>query len=181
VNRYQSWKAKQKPSKNNSPSKTLSRQAGNYDASTVVGNGTVRSEWNFDDTIRGTIAGMPIELDLGALDDEEEEWDLENEEVEVWDGTTRIRSGSVIGGDLNTLNVSSHLSAIERKLMKGFCNVSTNAGRLRSAYSFSQFLTSDTFRKCRVGITYSQPSIWEINVARKTKHERNNHERRRHR
>jgi serine/threonine-protein kinase 24/25/MST4 len=106
VNRYQSWKSKQKPSKNNSPSKTLSRQAGNYDASTVVGNGTMRSEWNFDDTIRGTIAGMPIELDLGALDDEEEEWDLENEEVEVWEGTNRIRQGSVIGGDLNTLNVS---------------------------------------------------------------------------
>jgi hypothetical protein len=71
-----------------------------------VGNGTVRSEWNFDDTIRGTIAGMPIELDLGALDDDEEEWDLENEEVEVWDGTMRIKEGSVVGGDLNTLNVS---------------------------------------------------------------------------
>jgi hypothetical protein len=49
---------------------------------------------------------MPIELDLGALDDDEEEWDLENEEVEVWDGTMRVREGSVIGGDLNTLNVS---------------------------------------------------------------------------
>jgi hypothetical protein len=49
---------------------------------------------------------MPVELDLGALDDDEEEWDLENEEVEVWDGTTRIRQGSVIGEDLKTLNVS---------------------------------------------------------------------------
>jgi serine/threonine-protein kinase 24/25/MST4 len=77
-----------------------------------VGNGTVRSEWNFDDTIRGTIAGMPIELDLGALDDEEEEWDLENEEVEVWDGTMRVREGSVIGGDLNTLNVSTSSSGV---------------------------------------------------------------------
>jgi hypothetical protein len=77
-----------------------------------VGNGTVRSEWNFDDTIRGTIAGMPIELDLGALDDEEEEWDLENEEVEVWDGTMRIKEGSVIGGDLNTLNVSTSSSGV---------------------------------------------------------------------
>jgi serine/threonine-protein kinase 24/25/MST4 len=84
----------------------LSRQAGGYDAATITGNGTVRSEWNFDDTIRGSIAGMPIELDLAALDDEDEEWDLENEEVEIWDGTTRIRSGTVIGGDLNTLNVS---------------------------------------------------------------------------
>ena len=77
-----------------------------------MGNGTVRSEWNFDDTIRGTIAGMPIELDLGALDDEEEEWDLENEEVEVWDGTMRVREGSVIGGDLNTLNVSTSSSGV---------------------------------------------------------------------
>jgi hypothetical protein len=77
-----------------------------------VGNGTVRSEWNFDDTIRGTIAGMPIELDLGALDDDEEEWDLENEEVEVWDGTMRVREGSVIGGDLNTLNVSTSPSGV---------------------------------------------------------------------
>ena len=109
VDRYQSWKSKQKPSKNNSPSKTLNRQAGGYDAATIT-NGTVRSEWNFDDTIRGTIAGMPVELDLGALDDDEEEWDLENEEVEVWDGTTRIRQGSVIGGDLNTLNVSTALT-----------------------------------------------------------------------
>jgi len=80
-----------------------------------VGNGTVRSEWNFDDTIRGTIAGMPIELDLGALDDDEEEWDLENEEVEVWDGTTRVRQGSVIGGDLNTLNVSLSLHVMADK------------------------------------------------------------------
>jgi hypothetical protein len=55
---------------------------------------------------------MPIELDLGALDDEEEEWDLENEEVEVWDGTMRIKEGSVIGGDLNTLNVSTSSSSM---------------------------------------------------------------------
>jgi hypothetical protein len=55
---------------------------------------------------------MPIELDLGALDDDEEEWDLENEEVEVWDGTMRVREGSVIGGDLNTLNVSTSSSGM---------------------------------------------------------------------
>lgn len=52
---------------------------------------------------------MPIELDLGALDEEEEEWDLENEEVEVFDGTMRIKQGSIIGGDLNTLNVRLHI------------------------------------------------------------------------
>ena len=52
---------------------------------------------------------MPIELDLGALDDEEEEWDLENEEVEVFDGTMKIKQGSIIGGDLNTLNASLHI------------------------------------------------------------------------
>ena len=67
---------------------------------------------------------MPVELDLGSLDDDEEEWDLENEEVEVWDGTTRIRQGSVIGGDLNTLNVSTALTV---QLIKGFTNVPSYA------------------------------------------------------
>jgi hypothetical protein len=67
---------------------------------------------------------MPIELDLAALDDEDEEWDLENEEVEIWDGTTRIRSGAVIGGDLNTLNVSLPICI---RLTEGLADVITNA------------------------------------------------------
>lgn len=84
---------------------------------------------------------MPIELDLGALDDDEEEWDLENEEVEVWDGTMRIKEGSVIGGDLNTLNVSLHHGQVRSILMKGFGNVPTNARRLGPAYSFPGIVT----------------------------------------
>jgi hypothetical protein len=103
---------------------------------------------------------MPIELDLGALDDDEEEWDLENEEVEVWDGTTRIRQGSVIGGDLNTLNVSLHHLWARSRLMKGFGNVLTYAGRLRPAYRFTWILPTDSFRESGIWITNSQPCIW---------------------
>jgi len=87
---------------------------------------------------------MPIELDLGALDDDEEEWDLENEEVEVWDGTMRIKQGSVIGGDLNTLNVSLRIHRARWILMKGFGNVSAHAGRLRPTYSVTWIVTSDS-------------------------------------
>lgn len=64
----------------------------------------MRSEWNFDDTIRGTVKGVPIALDLAEIeeDEEEEAWDLEDkdkdqqeddEEAEWLDGTTRVRSG----------------------------------------------------------------------------------------
>lgn len=81
----------------------MARQAGGYDGNTITanGNGTVRSEWNFDDTIRGTINGVPINLNLDDMEDEEEEdeeWELKDAEVEVWDGTTRIRGDSLING-----------------------------------------------------------------------------------
>lgn len=107
VKRHQLWRAKQKPSKNkNSPSKTLMRQAGGLDGNTFNGNGTVRSEWNFDDTIRGTINGVPVNLNLDDLEDEEEgEWDYQNEEVEIWDGTTRVRGDSALGEVLGSRNV----------------------------------------------------------------------------
>lgn len=77
---------------------------GNGDA-----NGTIRSEWNFDDTIRGTIKGMPVNLNLDDMDDEDEEdeqWDLEDEEVSIWDGTTRIREGTVVDGPMASHHVS---------------------------------------------------------------------------
>lgn len=93
----------------------MARQAGGYDGNTITANGTVRSEWNFDDTIRGTINGVPINLNLDELEDEEEEdeaWDLEDAEVEVWDGTTRIRGDSLarIPGSLALRNVSPRIS-----------------------------------------------------------------------
>jgi hypothetical protein len=121
---------------------------------------------------------MPIELDLGALDDDEEEWDLENEEVEVWDGTMRVREGSVIGGDLNTLNVSLHHHRLWSIMTEGFGNVSTHAGRFRPTYSFTWIFPADSIRKFGIGITNSQPCLWKINMARKAEYKRNNHERR---
>ena len=62
--------------------------------------GTMKSEWDFDETIRGTIRGMPVELDLEELTDEE--WDLEREVGVESGGTARRRS--VLEG--STLNVS---------------------------------------------------------------------------
>ncbi|KAL1408901.1 hypothetical protein Q8F55_005715 [Vanrija albida] len=38
---------------------------------TVVGK-TVRAEWDFDETIRGTVKGMPVNLDLASLDKPDE-------------------------------------------------------------------------------------------------------------
>jgi hypothetical protein len=112
-----------------------------YDAATITGHGTVRSEWNFDDTIRGTIAGMPVELDLGAMDDEDEEWDLEHEEVEVWDGTTRIQNGTVIGGDMVGLNVSQPMLAW---LITGIQRFTTPPGWLGTTDSLAWILSPNT-------------------------------------
>ena len=70
----------------------------------MMGNGTMRSEWNFDETIRGTIKGVPLQLDLAQMEDDE--WDLEEEEAEdeneEWAPTRR--HGSVL--DATTINVS---------------------------------------------------------------------------
>lgn len=69
---------------------------------TLMGNpnGTMRSEWNFDETIRGTVKGVPVELDLDEMSDEE--WDLQDQEVVIdpAEGTTRVRT-SVMAGNLN--------------------------------------------------------------------------------
>lgn len=43
------------------------------DFGTVVGAGTVKTEWDFDDTIRGTIKGAPVAFDLSALREDAEE------------------------------------------------------------------------------------------------------------
>lgn len=74
-------------------------------------NATIKSEWNFDDTIRGTIKGVPVELDLDDMSDDEE-WDLKDQEVDVEEGsawgTSRVRHSDVLTG--STLNVSSGMS-----------------------------------------------------------------------
>lgn len=89
----------------------MARQAGGYDGNGTItaasGSGTMKSEWNFDDTIRGTMNGVPINFNLDDMEDEageeeveeeqeDEAWDLRDAEVEVWDGTTRIRGDSLV-------------------------------------------------------------------------------------
>lgn len=54
----------------------------------MMGNGTMRSEWNFDETIRGTVRNVPFQLDLADL--ETEEWESEEDGKGEWD-TTRER------------------------------------------------------------------------------------------
>ena len=46
---------------------------------TLMGNGTMRSEWNFDETIRGTVRGVPIALNLAEA---EEEWQVNEDQDE---------------------------------------------------------------------------------------------------
>lgn len=43
------------------------------DFGTVAGGGTVRTEWDFDETIRGTVKGAPVSFDLSALRDIKED------------------------------------------------------------------------------------------------------------
>lgn len=52
----------------------------------------MKSEWNFDETIRGTVKGMPVNLDLGEMSDEEEdgEWNMAEHLREDMIGTTRV-------------------------------------------------------------------------------------------
>lgn len=120
IERHRAFKSRN-PSKPSTPSKTLNRQAAGFGL-TMVNNGTMRSEWNFDETIRGTVRGVPVELDLEDMSDEEE-WDLKDQEVmigveegEGW-GTTRIRTSHVMSA--STLNGSDvSLPPLERSPME---------------------------------------------------------------
>ena len=95
----------QSPTKKSTPWKTLSRQAGGF--GTITG-GTVKSEWNFDETIRMTMKGAPIELDLAELSDNDE-WEMDS-----GSGTARVRGkGHMQGGH----NVSPGSSAGQIKLI----------------------------------------------------------------
>jgi hypothetical protein len=74
---------------------------------TVNGN-TIRSEWNFDETIRGTVRGAQIQLDLAALSDEEDDGfdfddDADDDERAPWASSVGV--GSVLAGE--TLSVSA--------------------------------------------------------------------------
>ena len=75
---------------------------------TMLANGTIRSEWNFDDTIRGTVKGMPVELDLEEMSDDDE-WDLKNQEVDVEEGsawgTSRVRHSGVMAGSVKNVSI----------------------------------------------------------------------------
>lgn len=73
IERHQAFR-KINPSKPSTPSRTLNKQAEGF-GMTIVGNRSMKSEWNFDETIRGTVRGVPLQLDLAEM--EEEEWDLE--------------------------------------------------------------------------------------------------------
>ena len=52
----------------------------------MVGNpglqGTMRSEWNFDDTIRGTMRGGQVQLDLAKLSEDDDD----DEDTIDWNG-----------------------------------------------------------------------------------------------
>ncbi|ORY22135.1 kinase-like domain-containing protein [Naematelia encephala] len=110
VERYQTWRARH-PSKTSTPSKTLTKQANGGFGMTLEG-GTMRSEWNFDETIRGTVRGTQVQLDLEDFD-EEDEWNTENDRAE-W-GTTRVLAESLMEDEmLNASEIS--LPLLERSL-----------------------------------------------------------------
>ena len=72
----------------------------------MLAQGTMKSEWNFDETIKLTMKGVPVELDLDDMSDDDEEWELRDKEVNIeagsaW-GTTRVRESGVG----STINVS---------------------------------------------------------------------------
>ena len=83
---------------------------------TMVGNGTMQSEWNFDETIRGTVRGMPVTLDLAEIGEQDDErWMLEEEEGEeekndLW-GTTRVKRGGPL--ERSKIDNVSGISAAE--------------------------------------------------------------------
>jgi hypothetical protein len=122
---------------------------------------------------------MPVELDLGDMEDEEEEWDLEHEEVEVWDGTTRIRNGTVIGRDIVGMNVSWVFPTERVELIAGIQRFPTSSRWFRSTHSITRILATDAqVREYGITILYSKPRVWQVDLARKAKCQGHHHERR---
>lgn len=78
------------------------------------------AEWNFAETIRGTVKGIPVNLDLAGLEIGEDEWEVdaheEEEEEEVPWASVRVR---VEPGDeeeiMGSRNVSSYSISIEEE------------------------------------------------------------------
>ncbi|EIW73407.1 STE/STE20/YSK protein kinase [Tremella mesenterica] len=97
VERYQVYKANS-PRKSTTISQTLTRQAAGHDGTTMIGNETMRSEWNFDETIRGTVRGVPVTLDLAEMEDDE--WDL-NEEDEFDQARSILEAATLHGSNLS--------------------------------------------------------------------------------
>lgn len=63
------------------------------------------SEWNFDETIRGTARGIPVNLNLEDMDEgfededghgSEDAWDAKVAEMEMWDGTVKENAGDLL-------------------------------------------------------------------------------------
>jgi serine/threonine-protein kinase 24/25/MST4 len=97
ISRYTLWKASQ-PAKQSTPSKTLSRQAAGMSGLTMTKDdnyATVNGEWNFDETIRGTIRGAPVHLDMSDAEFSEDE------EFQLGYGTQRVVHPSVRGANVD--------------------------------------------------------------------------------
>jgi hypothetical protein len=122
---------------------------------------------------------MPVELDLGDMEDEEEEWDLEHEEVEVWDGTTRIRNGTIIGGDIVGMNVSRVLPMERVKLIAGIQRFPPSSRWFRSTHSFTRILATDAqVREYGTAVFHCKSCFRQVDLARKAEYQGYNHERR---
>ncbi|KIR62602.1 STE/STE20/YSK protein kinase [Cryptococcus bacillisporus CA1873] len=108
ITRYQSYKSSHPSSKLNfTPSKTLNRLAAGLGGLTIdgkgYGQGTMENEWNFDETIRGTVTGVPVNLNLEDMDkgfededEEEDDWNVKVAEVETWDGSVKENAGDLL-------------------------------------------------------------------------------------
>lgn len=63
----------------------------------------MESEWNFDETIRGTVTGVPVNLNLADMDngfededEEEDDWNVKVAEVKTWDGSVKENAGDLL-------------------------------------------------------------------------------------
>ncbi|WVQ76913.1 hypothetical protein IAR50_006591 [Cryptococcus sp. DSM 104548] len=91
VERYQIYLSHLPSKPSSRPTASLNHLASGQDLTIdPSGRGTVSSDagWNFDETIRGTRRGVPVELNLEEM--EEEMWDGEVEvDPRTWDGTVK--------------------------------------------------------------------------------------------
>ncbi|WWC85497.1 uncharacterized protein L201_000361 [Kwoniella dendrophila CBS 6074] len=116
IEKYYALKARS-PGKSSSPSRTLNNIAAGLGNLTIGPGGTMKSEWNFDETIKGTIKGVPVNLDLEDLDDDDDEWDYgqdgeEEDDEGTWQGTVRERDDLLRASTLNGSDLS--LPMLER-------------------------------------------------------------------